>query len=100
MKSISVPKLSQKFASHPKKVRVKAHEAVEFSDSDEEEEYGDDNKVFDSDSDAEEEEINENALPEDKKRVLEFFNEATEPELVAIQGCSKKKCKTFWQCDL
>ena len=58
-----------------------------MSDSDEEDEYTEGKKVFDSDSEAEEEEeINEDALPTDKKRVLEFFNDATEPELVAIQG--------------
>ena len=58
-----------------------------MSDSDEEDEYTEGKKVFDSDSEAEEEEeINENALPTDKKRVLDFFNDATEPELVAIQG--------------
>ena len=58
-----------------------------MSDSDEEDEYTEGKKVFDSDSEAEEEEeINEDALPTDKKRVLDFFNEATEPELVAIQG--------------
>ena len=57
-----------------------------MSDSEEEDEYTDKNKVYDSDSDAEEEEINEKKLPADKKRVLDFFNEATEPELVAIQG--------------
>ena len=58
-----------------------------MSDSDEEDEYTEGKKVFDSDSEAEEEEeIDEQALPTDKKRVLDFFNEATEPELVAIQG--------------
>ncbi len=58
-----------------------------MSDSDEEDEYTEGKKVFDSDSEAEEEdEIDEAALPTDKKRVLDFFNEATEPELVAIQG--------------
>ena len=60
---------------------------LQMSDSDEEDEYTEGKKVFDSDSEAEEEEeINEDALPTDKKRVLDFFNEATEPELVAIQG--------------
>ena len=60
---------------------------LQMSDSDEEDEYTEGKKVFDSDSEAEEEEeVNENALPTDKKRVLEFFNDATEPELVAIQG--------------
>ena len=87
MKTLSVP-MAQKFSNLPKKNRVKSHEmAVEqFSDSEEEEEYADNNKVFDSDSDAEEEEINENALPDDKKRVLKFFNGATAHELIAIQG--------------
>ena len=86
MKLINGPSISQKFANLPKKHRVKAHEAVEYSDSEEEEEYADNKKVFDSDSDAEEEEINENALPEDKKRVLNFFNNGTIQELAAIQG--------------
>ena len=87
-KSINVA--SQKFSTKiEKKQRVRAHEALEMSDSDEEDEYMDKNKVFDSDSEAEEEEINENALPTDKKRVLAFFNDATEQELVAIQGKSK-----------
>ena len=89
-KSINVA--SQKFSTKiEKKQRVRAHEAhfQEMSDSDEEDEYMDKNKVFDSDSEAEEEEINENALPSDKKRVLAFFNDATEQELVAIQGKSK-----------
>merc|ERR1711935_190693 len=86
---------SQKFGSfQPKRERLRDHEVtgLQMSDSDEEDEYTEGKKVFDSDSEAEEEEeINENALPTDKKRVLEFFNDATEPELVAIQGCSKKK---------
>ena len=64
---------------------------LDMSDSEEEDEYTDKNKVYDSDSDAEEEEINEKKLPADKKRVLDFFNEATEPELVAIQGKVKIK---------
>jgi len=86
---------SQKFGSfQPKRERLRDHEVtgLQMSDSDEEDEYTEGKKVFDSDSEAEEEEeINEDALPTDKKRVLDFFNEATEPELVAIQGCSKKK---------
>ena len=53
----------------------------------------DNKKVFDSDSDAEEEEIDENRLPDDKKRVLAFFNDGTPQELSAIQGCSKKKAE-------
>ena len=79
MKSVAIP-MSQKFANLPKKHRVKAHEAaIEFSgsESDSEGEYRDNKKVFDSDSDAEEEEVNENALPEDKRRVLTFFNDGT-----------------------
>ena len=94
MKSVAIP-MSQKFANLPKKHRVKAHEAaVEFSDSESDsEEYKDNKKVFDSDSDAEEEEIDENRLPDDKKRVLAFFNDGTSQELSAIQGCSKKKAE-------
>jgi len=94
MKSVAIP-MSQKFANLPKKHRVKAHEAaVEFSDSESDsEEYKDNKKVFDSDSDAEEEEIDENRLPDDKKRVLAFFNDGTPQELSAIQGCSKKKAE-------
>ena len=100
MKSIST-KMPTKFFNQKKNHhnRVKVHEAVEFSDSDEEDEYGDENKVFDSDSDAEEEEINEKALPEDKKRVLDFFNTGNEHELSAIQGkiaTSGLSFKTLW----
>jgi SWI/SNF-related matrix-associated actin-dependent regulator 1 of chromatin subfamily A len=94
MKSISLP-MSKKFANLPKKNRVKVHETVEVSDSESEsEEYADNKNVYDSDSDAEEEEINENKLPDDKRRVLSFFNEATTHELVAIQGLSKKKVES------
>jgi len=91
---------TQKFGKlQAKKSRVRAHEVtgLDMSDSEEEDEYMDKNKVYDSDSEAEEEVINEKKLPEDKKRVLKFFNEATEPELVAIQGCSKKKVQDIMQ---
>lgn len=91
MKTINLS-MSKRFAQLPKKNRVKSHEAIEMSDSESEsEEYSEKHKVYESDSDVEEEEVNENALPEDKKRVLTFFNEATNQELTAIQGCSKKK---------
>ena len=74
MKAISE---KQKFVPKEKKPkhRVEAHAHFEMSDDESEEEEFRDNKfVYDSDSDAEEEEINEDALPEDKKRVLNFFN--------------------------
>merc|ERR1711935_1181790 len=85
---------SQKFGSfQPKRERLRDHEVsgLDMSDSDEEDEYSEKKKVYDSDSEAEEEEIDEKRLPSDKKRVLAFFNDATEPELVAIQGLSKIK---------
>ena len=97
MKAISE---KQKFVPKEKKPkhRVEAHAHFEMSDDESEEEEFRDNKfVYDSDSDAEEEEINEDALPEDKKRVLNFFNTGNPPELAAIQGCSKKKVELIFK---
>ncbi len=34
-------------------------------------------------------------LSDDKKRVLNFFNSATDRELSCIQGCSKKKVEAI-----
>ena len=79
MKNIQQP-MSKKFATKTQKHRVKAHEAYNeaFSDSeDENDEYSDNKFVYDSDSEAEEEEIDEEHLSEDKKRVLKFFNDGT-----------------------
>ena len=81
MKNISVP-TSKKFSTKPQKQRVMAHEAAVdmVSDSESEsEEYRDNKLVYnDSDSDAdEEEEVDEEHLPDDKKRVLTFFNNGT-----------------------
>ena len=85
----------------PKKKSVKRHEAREnhIEDSDSEGEYNDSNVVFDSDSENEEmnewgEEDEEN-LSDDKRRVLNFFNNGTNHELAAIQGCSKKKVENI-----
>ena len=39
--------------------------------------------------------IDENRLSEDQKRVLGFFNTASDHELAAIQGCSKKKVENI-----
>lgn len=92
IKTINSVNSQSKKTMLPKLNRVKAHEAVEISDSDSDnEEYADNNVVYDSDSDAEVEEVNEDNLPEDKRRVLDFFSNATIQELVAIQGCSRKK---------
>ncbi len=86
-----------KLANMPKKVknRVKAHEALEISDSEEEDEYADNKNVYESDSDNEEGEeervFDEENLSDDQRRVLKFFNKASPHEMVGIEGCSKKK---------
>ena len=54
---------------------------MDSSDSEEEDEYLDNYKIYDSDSEGETDSNNE-----DKRRILTFFNEATEPEVAAIQG--------------
>ena len=82
MQNISAPTSESKYSNLPKKHRVKAHEAAVdmVSDSESEsEEYRDNKLVYnDSDSDAdEEEEVDEEHLPDDKKRVLTFFNNGT-----------------------
>ena len=76
---------------------VKRHETNEdnVSESDSEGEYNDNNVVFDSDSDEEVTVIDERHLPEDKRRVLDFFNNGTDQELACIQGCSKKKVENI-----
>ena len=82
MKNISAP-TSKNFKTKSQKQRVMAHEAAVdmVSDSESEsEEYRDNKLVYnDSDSDAdEEEEVDEEHLPDDKKRVLTFFNNGTQ----------------------
>jgi len=98
--------------SGPKKKSVKAHEAFELSgsESEEEGEYTDNRVVYDSSDDSEADsdfELNEKnerdeeedgppkPMTDDQKRVFDFFNEGTPPELAAIQGCSKKKVESI-----
>jgi hypothetical protein len=98
----------------PKKKAVKQHETVgeaTGSDSESEGDYNGSHMVYDSgfhclmeqvrssitllvhvvDSSNDEGNLDETHHRGDKKRVLDFFNNANEHELSAIQGCSKKK---------
>jgi len=68
--------------------RVRAHEADQESESDDDEFSG--NKLV-YDSEEEEEGYTNENLTADKRKVLKFFNEGTEQELTGIQGCNKKK---------
>lgn len=68
--------------------RVRAHEADQESESDDDE-FSGNRLVYDSEEE-EEGYTNEN-LTADKRKVLKFFNEGTEQELTGIQGCNKKK---------
>ena len=36
-------------------------------------------------------------MSDDKKRVLEFFNEAQIQEVASVQGCSKKKAENIFK---
>ena len=78
------------------KKRVKAYDVAEMS-SDEEDEYTDNKKVYESDEDseAEEEVIDEDNLSKNRKDVITFFNEATELELQAIKGGGGVKAKNI-----
>ena len=80
----------------PAKKRVKACDVAEMS-SDEEDEYTDNKKVYESDEDseAEEEVIDEDNLSKNRKDVLTFFNEGTELELQAIKGGGGVKAKNI-----
>merc|ERR1739838_196379 len=80
----------------PAKKRDKACDVAEMS-SDEEDEYTDNKKVYESDEDseAEEEVIDEDNLSKNRKDVLTFFNEGTELELQAIKGGGGVKAKNI-----
>lgn len=96
----------------PKKAKLSRYSATaravddknEDSESGSEGEYNDGNVVYDSDDSEEERdpygertEEDEANLPEDKRRVLNFFNVGTAHELAAIQGCSKKKVENIME---
>ena len=92
MKNISIPQSNKNKYTKPQKHRVKSHEAAVdmVSDSESEsEEYRDNKLVYnDSDSDAdEEEEVDEEHLPDDKKRVLTFFNNGTPQVCIILLNC-------------
>ncbi|XP_023339390.1 SWI/SNF-related matrix-associated actin-dependent regulator of chromatin subfamily A containing DEAD/H box 1 homolog isoform X3 [Eurytemora carolleeae] len=69
--------------------RVKAHEANEENSESDDDEFSGRALVYDSDEE-EEGPSNERMTP-DKRKVLKFFNEGTDSELIGIQGCNKKK---------
>uniref|UniRef100_A0A0K2U565 SWI/SNF-related matrix-associated actin-dependent regulator of chromatin subfamily A containing DEAD/H box 1 homolog n=1 Tax=Lepeophtheirus salmonis TaxID=72036 RepID=A0A0K2U565_LEPSM len=72
-----------------KGAKAKKHIAVINLDSDDEE-YSS-SKVYHSDSDSDSQEVFTSSA--DRTKVLDFFNTGALPEILGIQGCSKKKAE-------
>ena len=68
--------------------KVKSHHVDEDNDESDDEFTG---KGIVYDSDEDDEALSDDHLTGAKKKVLKFFNEATDHELTGIQGCNKKK---------
>jgi len=70
------------------KNKIRSFQTEDAESESDDDEYGGQKTVWDSDD---EEDPSDHNLSGDKKKVLKFFNTATEQELSGIQGCSKKK---------